>query len=182
MQSKRIKKMAEEVKAGRTDLLEQATVHELSEIASVLEKQKALDTAAVRKSDRESTLRQRREEDPRPSALIVQDVLNPPSQSHWQAVLEGKVLATSVASGPTIAFLPATQTQRVIWLTDRFVQDHIEIARLVAAECQKRGSKWSLGKDRQHFLDRAAKVKSQAVLLLADHEKHLEATRNSNQG
>ena len=169
---KRIRKMAEEVKAGRQDLVAAATTEELGQMVAILQKQQSKDKAAVRKADRESDLRSQLESgaNPRQEAVIVENVLAAPTLVHWKAVLDGGVLATSENTGPVLAFKAAPATQRVIWMTESFIRNNLEVGRLVAAVCASRGSKWALAKDAQHFVSRAQKSRSQAVLLLEDDE------------
>ena len=69
--------------------------------------------------------------------LIVEDVASPGRRNHWCAVLNGGYLVTSrcFASGehrgPIIAFKAASNTRRVVHMTDSFKTKHPEVVRLI---------------------------------------------------
>ena len=191
--------MAEEIAAGRFDLAEAASTSDLASILGILQKDKDNDKAAVRKSQRQDQELARRQssaaidrvaaldcrgavplqrltqDDRNDKVYLVEDVTRAPALVHWQAVLLGGILCTSHVGGPALAFFASVSSRRILWLSDGFVRDNRGLSQLLLAGLERASSKWQLAQSRQHFLQRAVRVKNVAVLLLTDPEKSDEA-------
>ena len=104
-------------------------------------------------------------------------VFEPPTEVRWHAILGGGTIVdvafVKSGTGVSQAFKAALQTQRVLWLTDAFMDSHRDLARGLVNRMGNGhgGCQWRLAQDRAHFLQRAGKDKNKAILLCLQGEK-----------
>ena len=125
------------------------------------------------------------------SVFIATDLADLPAAVKWNAVLAGGMVCTwsfvRDRTGPTLAYHAALQVRRLIWMTDLLLVEHAGVAETIAermATFRAPNSRrsWQMARGEAHFLERAAKEPTVAVLFAGslEVEHRAEAWRSAS--